>query len=65
MNPRHTKLICSAAVGHRIESLSYYAEAGYLVIELESNQQLWLSADCSGYHVFMLAPSRTVRHTTP
>jgi len=51
MNPRHTKPIRSTAVGHRIESLSYNAETGYLVIELESNGRLWISADYEGYHI--------------
>ena len=64
MNPRHTKPISSTAIGHRIESLRYDAETGYLVIELDNSQQLWLSADREGYHVFVLAPPITVRHTT-
>ncbi len=52
MKPRDAKPIYSAAVGSRIEALSYDAETGYLVIELESNEQLWLSADSEGFHIF-------------
>ncbi len=52
MNPRHTKPISSAAVGCRIESLRYDAEAGYVVIELDSGEELWVQADGEGYHIF-------------
>lgn len=61
---KHDKPIHTPAIGQCITALSYDAETGYLVIELESNQQLWLSTDCGGFHVFMLAPPITVRHTT-
>ena len=64
MNPRHTRPIRSAAIGHKTESLKYDAEAGYLIIELDNRMQLWLSADSESFHIFMLAPHRTVRHTT-
>ncbi len=61
---KHYEPTHSPAIGQRITALSYDVETGYLVIELDNSQQLWLSADNDGFHVFMLAPPITVRHTT-
>ena len=51
MTPPNTRPIRSPAVGAKIESLCYDAESGYVVIELENGEELWVSADSSGYHV--------------
>ena len=51
MKHDNTKPIHSPAIGSKIESLHYEADSGYLVIELDSGQELWVSADWDGYHV--------------
>ena len=50
---RETNLqIRSAAIGQRITALRYDAEAGYVVVELESGEELWVASDYSdGYHL--------------
>ena len=52
------KPIHSPAIGAKIESLRYDAEAGYVVIELYSGENLWISADWCGYHVLHSPTSR-------
>ncbi len=44
--------ISSPAIGSKIESLHYDADSGYLVIELDSGEELWISADWEGYRLF-------------
>ena len=63
-NRRHEayKPIYSAAIGQRITALSYDAEAGYLVIKLDSGEELWISADWEGYHVLLDTPGLTPQH---
>ena len=50
------KPIHSPAIGSKIESLHYDAESGYVVIELDSGEELWISADWCGYHVLLDTP---------
>jgi len=54
-----SKPIHSPAIGSKIESLHYDAESGYLVIELDSGEELWISADYEGYHVHCNANLQT------
>jgi len=52
MKLRQPRDIHSSAIGAKIKSLSYDAESGYVVIELDSGEELWISADWAAYHVF-------------
>ena len=45
--------IDSRAIGQRIEALRYDTDAGYVVIELESGEDLWVSSDAEGHSVFV------------
>ena len=51
MTDNSTHEIRSPAIGQRIVGLRYDGEAGYVVIELEDGDELWVSADAEGYHV--------------
>ena len=48
--------INSTAIGCRIEAVSYDADTGYLVMKLDSGEELWISADWCGYHVLLDTP---------
>ena len=54
MSPANTKPIHSPAIGATIDGLRYEADAGYVVIELDSGEELWVSADRVGCHVFAM-----------
>lgn len=48
----------SPAIGQRIEAVRYDAESGYVVVLLDSRDELWVAA-CyeEGYHLFTVSPS--------
>ena len=57
MKHDHLKSIHSPAIGQRITALHY--DSGYVVVELESGEEMWVSADWEGYQVFAAGdPSR-------
>ncbi len=45
--------IISPAIGATIAGLRYEPNAGFVVIELDSGEELWVSADYCGYHLVM------------
>ena len=56
MTEPKSRPIHSPALGSKIESLHYDAESGYVVIGLDSGEELWISADYEGYHVLFDIP---------
>ncbi len=52
MNQERIRRIRSPAIGATIAGLRYEPDAGYVVIELDSSEKLWVQADAEGYHVF-------------
>ena len=55
MNRERIRRINSPAVGATIAGLRYEPDAGYVVIELDSGEELWVSADGGGFHIFTSA----------
>ncbi len=47
------------------ESLHYDIESGYLVIKLDSGQELWISSDYGGFHVLSVKPVSPERMHLP
>ncbi len=42
-------------VTHNGSGLRYEPDAGYVVIELDSGEELWVQADGGGFHIFTSA----------
>ena len=45
----------------RVLGLRYERESGYVVVELEAEREVWISADTEGCHV-ITEPGRPDRH---
>ena len=64
MTQDSTHEIRSDAIGQRKEALRYDVESGYVVIKLDSGDELWVAAGCrEGYHVFVARDADPLGHS--